>query len=46
MLATLKHELGDLDKIDQVIKVVGFVNCTDSFPDSPKVLYIIYMCIS
>lgn len=37
MLATLKAELGDLDKIDQVIKLVGFVNCVDGFPDSPKV---------
>lgn len=38
ILATLKHELGDLDKIKRVVKVVGFVNCTDGFAAQPQVI--------
>lgn len=26
--ATLKHALGDLDKVKKIVKLVGFVNCT------------------
>ncbi len=38
ILATLKLELGSLDKVKRVIKVVGFVNCTDEFTEQPKVI--------
>ncbi len=38
ILATLKAELGDLDKIKRVVKVVGFVNCTDGFAQQPAVI--------
>ena len=38
LLATLKHELGDLDKIKRIVKVVGFVNCNDGFSQQPAVI--------
>ena len=37
-LAAVKSVAGSLDNIDKVIKVVGFVNSTDSFTDQPKVV--------
>ena len=36
--ATLKHNLGDLDKVKKVVKVLGFVNCVDSFTQQPQVI--------
>lgn len=38
MLATLKNELGSLDKVKRVIKLLGMVNSTPDFPDHPKVI--------
>jgi len=38
LLATLKAELGDLNKVKRVVKVFGMVNCTDDFYDHPKVI--------
>mmetsp|Transcript_20072 Transcript_20072/g.24810 ORF Transcript_20072/g.24810 Transcript_20072/m.24810 type:complete len:156 (-) Transcript_20072:136-603(-) len=38
ILATLKMELGDLDKVKRIVKVVGFVNCTDDFTQQPAVI--------
>lgn len=38
MLATLKENLGSLDKIKQVIKVLGMVNCTPDFAEHPFVI--------
>ena len=38
MLATLKHDLGDLDKVKRIVKVLGFVNCTEDFRTQPKVI--------
>eukprot|EP01041_Mallomonas_annulata_P006664 gene6664-13493_t len=38
ILATLKHNLGDLDRVKKVIKVVGFVNCIDTFTQQPAVI--------
>lgn len=38
MLATLKSELGDLNHVKRVIKVLGMVNCTEDFTDQPKVI--------
>lgn len=38
ILATLRSELGSLDRIDRVIKVLGMVNCPADFRDHPKVI--------
>jgi len=38
ILSTLKAELGDLNKVKRVVKVLGMVNCTDTFTDHPKVI--------
>jgi len=38
MLATLKENLGSLDKIKRVIKVLGMVNCTPDFAEHPYVI--------
>jgi enamine deaminase RidA (YjgF/YER057c/UK114 family) len=38
MLATLKDQLGDLNKVKRIVKVLGMVNCTESFTDQPKVI--------
>ncbi len=38
LLGTLKAEIGDLDKVKKVIKVLGMVNCTCDFVDQPKVI--------
>ena len=38
MLATLRSELGSLDRVKRVVKVLGMVNCTPDFPDHPKVI--------
>jgi enamine deaminase RidA (YjgF/YER057c/UK114 family) len=38
ILATLKGELGDLNKVKRIVKVLGMVNCTDTFTDQPKVI--------
>ena len=38
MLSTLKAELGDLKKVRRIVKVLGLVNCTDSFTEHPKVI--------
>ncbi len=38
ILSTLKAELGDLNKVKRVVKVLGMVNCTENFVDQPKVM--------
>ena len=38
ILQSVKQELGDLDKVERVVKLLGFVNCTPDFPDQPKVI--------
>lgn len=39
LLSTLKMELGgDLSRVKRVVKVNGWVNCTDTFKDQPKVM--------
>lgn len=38
MLSTLKAEIGDLNKVKRVVKVLGMVNCTEDFKDHPKVI--------
>ena len=38
VLATLKNHLGDLDRVQRVVKVLGMVNCTPDFEDQPQVI--------
>ncbi len=38
ILATMKANLGSLDKVVRLIKVLGLVNCTQNFTDQPKVI--------
>ncbi len=38
MLATLQQELGSLDRIKRVVKLLGMVNSTAEFADHPKVI--------
>jgi enamine deaminase RidA (YjgF/YER057c/UK114 family) len=37
-LAVLKHTLGSLDKVQQIVSVNGYVNAVAGFPDSPAVI--------
>jgi enamine deaminase RidA (YjgF/YER057c/UK114 family) len=38
MLATLKHELGDLRRVSRIVKLLGMVNCTEDFTRVPDVM--------
>lgn len=38
LLATLKKEVGDLNKVKRIVRVAGFVNATDDFESQPQVL--------
>ena len=38
LLSTIKNAIGDLDKVKRVVKLVGFVNCSEGFTDQPKVV--------
>lgn len=39
LLSTLKKELGgDFNKVKRIVKVLGMVNCTETFTDQPKVI--------
>jgi enamine deaminase RidA (YjgF/YER057c/UK114 family) len=37
-LAVLKAELGSLNKVKRIVKVLGLVNCKSSFTEQPKVI--------
>jgi len=37
-LAVLKAELGSLNKVKRIVKVLGMVSCTEDFIDQPKVI--------
>lgn len=37
-LASIKRELGDLDRVERIVKLLGMVNCTEEFTDHPKVI--------
>ena len=37
-LAVLKAELGSLNKVKRIVKVLGMVSCTEDFTDQPKVI--------
>jgi len=38
MLATMQRELGSLNRVKRVVKLLGMVNSTADFPDHPKVI--------
>lgn len=38
MLSTIKSQIGDVDKIKRIIKVIGMVNCTPDFGQHPAVI--------
>ena len=38
LLVSLKAEIGDLDKVRRVVKLLGMVNCPPDFADQPKVI--------
>jgi enamine deaminase RidA (YjgF/YER057c/UK114 family) len=38
LLATLQSELGSLDRVKRVVKLLGMVNCTSDFTEHPKVI--------
>ena len=38
MLATLRAEIGDLDRVRRVVKVLGMVNAAPDFRNHPKVI--------
>ena len=38
MLATMKAQLGTLDRVKRIVKVLGMVNCTSDFKNHPKVI--------
>lgn len=38
LLATLKNEIGDLDKVKRIVKVLGMVNADPKFTEHPKVI--------
>ena len=37
-LATVQRELGDLDRVQRIVKLLGMVNCTEEFTEQPKVI--------
>jgi enamine deaminase RidA (YjgF/YER057c/UK114 family) len=38
LLATLRNELGSLDRVTRVVKVLGMVNCPPDFGQHPAVM--------
>ena len=38
LLSVMKHELGTLDRVKQVVKALGMVNAVPEFRDHPKVI--------
>jgi enamine deaminase RidA (YjgF/YER057c/UK114 family) len=38
LLASLKNEIGDLDRVQRVVKLLGMVNCPPEFKDHPKIV--------
>ena len=38
MLANIQQQLGSLDRVEQVVKVLGMVNCTADFAAHPMVI--------
>ena len=38
LVGTLKGEIGDLDRVKRVVKLLGMVNCIPEFTDHPQVI--------
>jgi len=38
IIASMKKELGDLDRVDQIVKLFGVVHSTDDFFEQHKVM--------
>jgi len=38
LISVMKAELGDLDRVSRVVKVLGMVNCDPEFTEQPKVI--------
>ncbi|MBX3499460.1 MAG: RidA family protein [Alphaproteobacteria bacterium] len=38
LIQVMKAELGDLDRVVRIVKVLGMVNCTPEFGDQPRVI--------
>lgn len=38
LLSAVKAAIGTLDRVDRVVKLLGFVNSTDDFQDHPQVI--------
>lgn len=38
LICALKSYLGDLDRVEQIVKLLGFVNCTPDFGAQPAVI--------
>jgi enamine deaminase RidA (YjgF/YER057c/UK114 family) len=37
-LSSLKQEIGDLDRVERIVKLLGMVNCTEEFGQQPEVI--------
>ena len=37
-LASLQAEIGDLDRVQRIVKLLGMVNCTEDFGEQPRVI--------
>ena len=37
-LATVQRELGDLDRVKRIVKLLGMVHCTEDFTEQPRVI--------
>jgi enamine deaminase RidA (YjgF/YER057c/UK114 family) len=38
LIAAIKQAIGDLDQVEEIVKVLGMVNATPEFGDHPKVI--------
>ena len=38
MLSTLKNTIGDLNRVNRLVKVLGLVNCVEDFGNQPEVI--------
>lgn len=38
LLTVIKQEVGELNKVKRIVKILGFVNSTSDFTDQPKVM--------
>jgi len=37
-LASLQNEIGDLNRVRRIVKLLGMVNCTEDFAEHPRVI--------